>query len=248
MEKGLYRVGAWTALVVVLVVLLDFGTAFSEGTGVPGTLSAVEWFTLFEDNWFVGLGNLGLFNMLYNVLMVPTFLALFAIHRRAHPTAAALATVFWLIGVTIYIASNTALPMLALSHQYAAATTESHRSLLVAAGQAILARGEDLTPGAFPGFLITELAAISMCAIMLRSQIFSKLTAVAGIVAFGSLLLFNILVAFVPAMFSVAMVFATSGGLIVLVWYVLVARRLFKLGSLEANTVTPGRPAHILTQ
>lgn len=242
--KSLYKVGATTALLVVVVAVVDSIMGLSGEARGPGTLTAIDWFTLFADNWFLGLANLGLFNMIYYVLTVPTFLALLAAHRRGHQTSAALATIFWLIGVTIYISTNTALPMLSLSGQYAAAATESQKSLLVAAGQAMLAQGEDLTAGAFMGFLIPELATIIMSIVMFRSKVFSKVTALAGILAFGLLMVFNILAAFVPAMFSVAMVFAMSGALFVMAWYVLVARRLFQLGRLEAKTLPSSAAAH----
>ena len=63
--------------------------------------------------------------------------------------------------------------MLALSAKYAAATTEVQRNLLAAAGEAILARGEDFTPGAFTGFLLGELAIVAISFVMLRGGLLS---------------------------------------------------------------------------
>ncbi|MCG2821838.1 MAG: hypothetical protein L6371_08190, partial [Candidatus Atribacteria bacterium] len=103
----------------------------------------------------------------------------------------------------------------------------------VAAGKAMLVQAEDLTAGTFMGFFFTEVASIVMGMVMLRSKIFSKLTAFAGILGFGFLLVFNILAAFVPTIFDVAMIFAMSGGLLSMAWFILIARRLFQLGRLE---------------
>ncbi|MBU4362713.1 hypothetical protein KJ813_08660 [bacterium] len=97
----------------------------------------------------------------------------------------------------------------------------------------MLVQAEDLTSGTFMGFFFTEVASIVMGMVMLRSKIFSKLTAFAGILGFGFLLVFNILAAFVPTIFDVAMIFAMSGGLLSMAWFILIARRLFQLGRLE---------------
>lgn len=241
--NGLFKVGGATALMVVLTVLLDSITGFLATPTAPGTTTVAEWFALFADDPFLGLANLGLFNMLYYVFTVPVFLAFYITHKSAHPAGAALTTLFWFVGVTIYLTTNTALPMLALSGEYAAAAAESQRSLLLAAGEAVLARGEDLTASTFIGIAIPELATIGMSVVMFRSRIFSRVTAVAGMLAFGFLLGFNILAAFAPALFSLAMAFATAGGLCVMCWYVLVARRLFQLGRRPEAAALPPREA-----
>jgi uncharacterized membrane protein len=83
------------------------------------------------------------------------------------------------------------------------------------------------------GYLFTNVAAIMMGVVMLRSKIFSRLTAWAGILGFGLLLIFNTCAAFAPAIFDVAMIFAGIGGLLFMAEYILIARRLFQLGRLE---------------
>lgn len=231
--KSLYRFGGTTALLVVLIALSDIIISFIPGgaTNEPGTVPVVDWFTLFQNNWFLGLRALGLLNIVNLALTTPIFLALYDTHRRVNKAYAALAAVLFFVGAAVYIAQNTAFPILALSGQYAAATTESERSLLVAAGKAVLAQGEDLTPGTFMGFFLTEVAGIFMALVMFRSRIFSRLTALAGILAYGLLLIFNICAAFVPAIYDVAvLVFGTGGGLLIIAWNILIARRLFQLG------------------
>ena len=58
----------------------------------------------------------------------------------------------------------------------------------------------------------------------------SKVTAYLGILGFGLLLVFEVCSSFVPALFNVAMLFAMSGGLLSMVWYILIAWRFFQLG------------------
>jgi hypothetical protein len=64
---------------------------------------------------------------------------------------------------------------------------------------------------------------------MLRGGIFSKLTAYTGILGFGMLLVYEICQSFVPALLGIALIFAMIGGLLNLVYYGLIAHRLFRL-------------------
>jgi Domain of unknown function (DUF4386) len=129
----------------------------------------------------------------------------------------------------VYTANNKALPMLALSDRYVAASTDAERARLAATGQAMLAQGEDFTPGSFMGFFLTEGAGIVMGITMLRSRIFGRLIAWAGIAGSSLLLVFTAWVTFVPAAFRRAMVLAMGGGILSMAWNVLTARRLFQL-------------------
>jgi hypothetical protein len=189
---------------------------------------------MYRGNALLGLRNLGLANMLTTALGVPVFFALYAAHRRVNPAPAALAVILMCMGATIYIANNTAFPMLTLSGQYAAATTEPQRALIAAAGQAVLAR-EDLTAGAFMGFFFAEIAGIVMALVMLRGKIFSRLSAWMGVLGECLLLIFNICAAFAPATYDVAMILAMVGGILSMIWFILTARRLFQLAQDSAT-------------
>jgi hypothetical protein len=142
------------------------------------------------------------------------------------------------IGVATFLATNRALPMLELSRHYAAATTDAQRSMLAAAGQAMLSVGQSHTPGTFIGFLLSEVAGIAISLVMLRSGTFGNATACAGILGFALLLGFEICSSFVPASFDVAMIVAMVGGLLSMAWYILIAKRLFQLGTLQGNSLT----------
>jgi hypothetical protein len=64
---------------------------------------------------------------------------------------------------------------------------------------------------------------------MLRGKIFSRANAIVGIVAYGCLFLFEICSTFIPPLFQVAMLFAVIGGVLSMVWDILIARKLFQL-------------------
>jgi len=230
-EKTLCRIGAVAALITVLVMVSEILITFLPGGGARGeaTETVLDWFTLLQNSPLMGLRNLGLINMIATLLSIPMFFALYTAHRKSDQVYAALALIIFLIGATVYLANNRAFPMLSLSGKYADATTDVQRSLYVAAGEAMLAQAESHTPGTFVGFLFSETSSIAISIVMLRSRLFSKTTAYAGIVGFGLLFIFEILASFVPTWFSVAMIFAVTGGLASITWYGLIARGLFKL-------------------
>lgn len=229
--KSLYKVAGFAAMLAVFVALTDIVlTFFPAGAEQPGSMTAVDWFELFHRNWFFGLRNLGLLpNILTLVLLIPVFLALYAAHRHVTPAYALLSMVLSLVGTAIYLSNNAAFPMLTLSLKYSAATSDAERLLLAAAGEAILAHGEDFTPGVFTGFLFGEVAIITISAVMLRCGVFTRTTAYAGILGGIFLTVFTVWATFIPILFAVSMILAMVGGLSSIVWYILTARTLFLL-------------------
>ncbi|HEX2729420.1 MAG TPA: DUF4386 family protein [Rubrobacteraceae bacterium] len=215
----------------MLLVLLDISVSIllPRGEAEPGARSAIDWFTLFQDNVYYGFRDLGFLNVLNLVLGIPLFLALYAAHRRVDTAYATLAVALFLFGGAVYISNNAVLPMFVLSEQYAAATTDAQRSALAAAGEAILARGADFTPGSLVSFILPSIAQIAMSFVMLRGGVFGRVTSYAGILGFALLLVFTVWTTFVPEALGAAMLIALPAGLLVMAWNVLVARRLFQL-------------------
>jgi hypothetical protein len=183
------------------------------GRVAPEDVTILTWFNLFQDNWFLGLRNLGLINMIAALLLLPTALALFGALRTAHEPWAALAFLVSIVGAAVYFTSNTGFPMLALSRQYGAATTEAQRAAIVAAGQAMLALGESHTPGTFVAFLLLESGEILNSGLMLRSEHFTRATAVPGLLGGALLLAFEVVSNFIPALFAISVFIAIAGGL-----------------------------------
>lgn len=227
--NNFYKLAAIAALLIVLVGLVDIVTSMTGGeVQENGAVNVVDWFILFQTNRLAALGNLGLFNILTLSFGIPLYLALFNIHRQTNPSFSGLALILFVMGTGIYISSNTVLSMLALSNQYAVAT-EIEKPLLESAGRALLAQGADLTPGTFMGFLFTQSAAILMAFVLLRGGIFSKTTGWLGLAGFGLMLIFFVIAAFAPAQFNTALMVSAPGGLLLMAYQILLARRLFQL-------------------
>lgn len=125
-----------------------------------------------------------------------------------------------LVGAALIVPARPMSELLSLSDLHAAATTDAARSQYLAAGEALLA----LFNGT--AFLVnTSLGGISLLTssfLMLRSDVFSKLTAYVGIAT-------NIGVCglFVPGI-GTALLFLSLPGYVI--WYILLARTFFQLG------------------
>ena len=168
-------------------------------------------------------------NLIGAVLLAPTILAIYAPLRPENEAHAAFGTILFFVGTAVYLASSRAFPMLSLSGQYASAATDAQRSLLIAAGQAMLAEGQSRA-----GILLIEFGCLVFSvfsAVMLRGKVFSKASAYAGILGNVLLIAFEIILAFVPKVLDVGMVIAGAGGLSIMIWYLVVGRRLLQLGA-----------------
>jgi hypothetical protein len=227
-RNNLYLLGGAAALLIVLTALIEIIITFLPG-GYTTAETVLDWFTLLQGNWFLGLRNLGLLNIVMTALGIPMYLALYTAHRNVQQTHAAAATIVAFIGVAVFYATNRAFPMLDLSSRYAAATTEAQRTVLEAAGQAMLSVGQSHTPGTFLAFFLSEIAGIMMALVMLRGKVFARATAFTGLIGFGLLFVFEILSSFVPAYHDAILMLAMGGGLSSMTWYILLARRFFQL-------------------
>jgi Domain of unknown function (DUF4386) len=227
-KKTIYTIGGLAALLTVLVAFGEMIITFLPGGNSP-VETVFDWFAQLQSNWFMGLRNLGLLNIAMFTLGIPMYFALYAAHRRGNKALAALAMIVSFIGVAVFLATNRAFSMLELSAQYAQATTEAQRSMYAAAGQAMLSVGRSHSPGTFISFFLGELAGVLMSIVLLRGQIFSRTTAYIGIIGFTLLSIFEVCTSFIPSLRQLAMLFAIGGGLLNIMWLILLGRRLLQL-------------------
>jgi hypothetical protein len=188
-------------------------------------VSAIDWFTLLQDSPFLGLLMLDLFDIVNYLLVGLIFLALYGALRRANKVAMIVATAAALVGVAVYQATNQAFAVLALSDQYSAASSDAMRAQFLAAGEALLAAHNPA--GVNLGLFLVALAGLIASVVMLRSRVFGKATAVAGVVANSLVLAYYVALPLAPA---IAPLFPATSAPFRLVWYILIALRLFQLG------------------
>lgn len=214
--KTLYMVGGVAALFSLALIPIQF-IVFAS-TPEPDT--AAGWFELFQDNKLLGLLSFEILFVVNATFGVTTTLALYVALRRVSESLMAIALALSFIGGVAIIVARPALDMLYLSDQYAAATTDAQRTVFLAAGEAMLAMRNGT---AFHlSYNLANIVLIIIPLVILRSNIFSKMTAyvgiLAGVIGFG---LYVPIIGLYISIFSV---------LFFGVWYALIARRLFQLG------------------
>jgi hypothetical protein len=170
---------------VIQMVWLNSGSYGASYGLQPSTV--IGWFQLFQNNRLVGLIDDAVLDIAVVAFLGPLFLALFAALRRANEASAAIATSLAFVGIAAYIPTNTGFSLLYVSDQYAAASTDTQRSLFLAAGQATIASGGN---GLFEsnGFILVAVAGLIVALVMLKSKIFGRAASWVGVLANGLLM------------------------------------------------------------
>ena len=223
-SQTLCKVGGIAALlfllysVITLVILTVFGVQ-------PAT--ALECFTMLQANRVIGLLRMDLLTAICMPLYFLIFLGIFIALKGGNRAYSILAIICVFVGVTLFIATPSALSMLDLSDKYATVTTEAEKSQLLAAGEAILSADMFHGTGPIIGRFLVEVGALIFSVEMVSGNIFSKLTAYVGIAAHGLDLVHVVFMLMIPATGDLLMVVA---GTLYLLWFPLVGVRLIQIG------------------
>jgi len=229
--RNIYRFGAAATFMLLIGIIIDivFGSISSGGDLTTLPQNAVAHFEQFQANRLLGLYNLDLLNSIMQLITIPVFYALFLSHRKTESALALLGLVLFLVGATLFVSGNVALPMLELSGKYFAADSDAQRTLFAAAGEALLVRGSHGSFGVFFASIIPTLASIVMSLAMLRGKVFSRLNAWLGILGGALLLCYIVLVTFSPGIKTIAVAMAMPGGLMQMAWLLLLSIRLLRM-------------------
>ena len=233
--NSLYRIGGAAALLAGILLRRNLGVEIALFSPQKPPATVDGWFALLQSNRLLGLTYLNIFDIANYVLVGLMLLALYAALKAVSPSYMAVALSLGLLGIAVYCASNTALSLLALSHQYAAAD-EAQKPLLLAGGEALLALNRFSSAGAQPGsggylsLLLLAAAGLITSLVMLRSVVFGKVTALIGAAAAVLDLAYCAAFPFAPAAVAalLAVLFIPAAGLLLMVWHILVGRRLLR--------------------
>jgi hypothetical protein len=180
-----------------------------------------EWFVLFQKSPLLGLLNMDLLYLINNILLIPIYLALYVALKPTREAIVFTALILGLVGIVVYFPSNPAFEMLTLSNQYAVATTAAQQSILLAAGQALVVQIKGTAVLVY--YALNAISLLLFATVMLRSNIFGRNTACAGISA-GILMLVPSTVGTTGLIFAFVSLFPWA------VFSILIARTLFQLG------------------
>jgi Domain of unknown function (DUF4386) len=226
--QTLHRIGGITALVVLVFVPIQMVIFFLW----PPPSTVIGWFTLFQENALVGLLDMDFLLIVDYLLLIGVFSALWASLRRANESLMAVALILQLVATATYMSSTVAFEMLSLSNQYATGTTEAERSLVLAAGQAMLVTWQGTAYDI--SYVLSAFAVLIVSAVMLRSHLFSKVTGYAGLSA-------GVLALVPPTAGTIGVVFSIVSLVPMGIWLALIARRLLGLSHYEKTSLIPSK-------
>jgi hypothetical protein len=230
--KSIYKTGGIAALIVAALTLGEI--IFFIFYPPPETI--IEWFNLFQNNALIGLLDFWGLEIPMYLMFILVFLALYALLEENNHGLMSIVLILVIVGSAIFFATNNPFSMLTLSNQYADAVTDIEKSELLAAGQAILANTNQRAVGGFNiGLLLVSVAGLLSSLVMLQNTIFRSSTAYIGILAFA-LSLADYLRQALTQSIIIALFVILPGALFLLIWFVLVGLRLYRLGSIEGES------------
>lgn len=213
--KGLVVLGAWAALGSVALIMVQVGIYVIW----PPPETTLEFFEVLSTNPLHGLVALDVLYIVSNLLAFLVYLGLAVVLWRVSRSAVVVALSFGTLGMAAYMASPRPVEMLTLADAYFAAGP-AEQAAVVAVGDGMLATWMGTAFDIYYFFNLVTLLVLAV--LMYRSSVFSRATAVWGLVA-------AVLMA-VPSNFGmVGLVFALASLLPWAVFAVLVALRLLHL-------------------
>jgi len=221
--KSLYQIAGMAAIILLIYSLATMVILLGLG-GPPAT--AQEVLDMLRQNRLTGLLRLDALTTLLMPLYYLLFLGLYIALRKTHALGATLMLLLGCTGLTLFLAAPSFVSWMALSDKYALAADDGQKTLLLAAGETILAT--DLWHGssAFVGSLLLQTSTLMISLVMLRGNTFRKSTAWVGVVTHGLDLAHIPFLLLVPPIGEVLLMI---GGTLYLAWFPLLAWDFFQL-------------------
>jgi len=221
--RKIFWLGGLTCLILIAYSLITMVIFFKMGAP-PDSIEAR--FSMLWENRLNGLLRLDILTTFALPLYYVLFYSLYVALRNTETEFVTLSTILVFAGLTLVLSAPAVFSYLHLSNQYGSATTVAEKSELVAAGKAILASDTWHGTSAIIGGILLQAGALIISVIMLKSNVFNRITAITGIATHGLDLAHIIIGLFLPAAGVVLMAVA---GPLYLVWFPLIGLRLFKL-------------------
>jgi hypothetical protein len=222
-KKTIFTTGGIVSIIFVAYSLCTLLIMTIIG-GPPNSIE--ECFKMLQENKLQGLLRLDILTVFIVPLYYLLFFSLFIALKNTNYGLISIATILVFAGVTLFLSMPSVFSYLNLSDKFATATSDIQKNQLLAAGEAIWSSDIWHGTGAVIGGILLQSGALLFSIAMLRSTIFTKLTAITGIIMFGFDLLHIIIGLFIPTVGNILMFIA---GPIYLLWFPLVGLRLFKL-------------------
>lgn len=211
--RNLYIAGAVSAMVMLafMVFQIVVFVIWPPPSDVHGL------FSLFIDNWLLGLLSMDLLYILDGVLLIIIYLALYMTLKDHCPVAMLVGTVLGIVGVGSYFSSNTAFEMLSLAHQYGQAVDPVAKNAVFAAAVGML---EIYSGTAFDIYYVLNTVVLFVYfGVMRKTTIYGKAIPILSLVA-GFLMVIPSSAGMLGLVFSLASLIPWA------IWLLLVSKRL----------------------
>lgn len=194
-ENLIYRIAAYSCIVMLGFIPIQI-VVFAAW---PPPETVEGFYQLFATNPFLGLLSLDLLYLINNALIVIIYFAIYLSIKPKNKQLLTLAFILGLVGVAAYYPTNPAFEFWNLSKEFMIATTETRRTILLAAGEGVLA---GYTGTAFDVYyVLNAFTLLVFCGYMFRSKQYSRTLSWFGIVS-GFFMLIPSTVGLVGMIFS----------------------------------------------
>lgn len=223
LDKAILQAGGVICLIFILYSFTTLAVVFLAGAA-PETVE--ECFSMLNENRIAGLLRLDILTVFIMPLYYVLFYSIYIALKKHDNHLLRLSVLFVWIGLTMFLAAPSVFSYLHLSEKFALAVTEAEKSQLLSAGAAI--KAADIWHGTGPviGGLMMQTGILVISIIMLGNNVFSRFTAITGIITLGLDLLHIVISFFLPAVGNILMV---TAGTLYLVWFALIGLGLFRI-------------------
>ncbi len=225
-NRLIHQMGGWSGY---LLLGYSLATILIMTLIGPPPETIADCFKILDDNKLFGMLRLDVLTVFFMPLYFILFYSLYRALAKINREVLRVSTLFVFSGLILFLATPSVFSYLHLSNLYQSSATEVEKNQLLSAGQAILASDMWHGTGARVGGILMQTGALIISVIMLKGGVFNRFTAYTGIATHGLDLLHILVGFFLPAMGNALMAIA---GPLYLLWFPLVASRLFKLSRL----------------
>ena len=220
--KRIYTVGAVVSILQLAIIGVYIVLTIIYG---PRITNAEEFYLYQQSHYWSSLLRVDLLFLLLVGLYLGNFPALLLALWRTNPILTFYAFSFTVIAVILSIAGESTFSLWHLGKMYQSTSNEMERMQIIASGEALLAGGWWNSTGSYVTGILLQGGGLMISLVMLKSNDFSKITGLAGMVGNGFDLLQHLIYPFAPQISG----YLSFVMLAYLVWYPMMSRDLFQL-------------------
>ena len=222
--QKLFRFGSRAAyLIAILLIGEIFVYAF-----IPDRDSPTEIFNLFRKNALAGLLIFDLLGMISYLLFIPFIFSLYMILKQSNKLLMIWGTILFFIGIGVFFANNTGFSVLSLSRQYEIATTMEDKYMLIAACKTMMTLFD--VNAFLVSYVLVSASWTMISYVMLKSKIFNKYAAFAGLFAGLSGVIAEIIENTLSQFLVIAISLYFLAIVALIIWVILSGRQLYQMG------------------